>query len=117
MNLALDHQGRINLCALIGMMECRNVSDVRAAWQLMDKIGLSESEQNAIDYRLQRLNGSEVPVWNTDKSLPPVEYSFDASETSQIQRALNGARVLPGPMRRWLEPLITQLPAPPAPDH
>lgn len=112
MTLSLDHQGRVNLSALVGMLECRSVSETRMAWRLMDKFILNEDEKRQIDFVTQTVNGNEIPSWNPAKSLPPVEFELTEAEWAQVQKALTGTRFVPGPMRGWLEPILAKIPEP-----
>jgi hypothetical protein len=113
MTLSLDHQQRLHVSALLGMLECRTVVETRAAWMLMDRLALDDNEKQAIDFRLQSVNGNEAYSWNPVKSLPAREYDLSESELKQVQRALNSCpRFVPGLMRGWLEPLLAQLPEP-----
>jgi hypothetical protein len=114
MTLTLDHNQRINLGFLLGLQECRTVNDTRAAWKLMDRLALEEDEKQAIEFVAQIVNGNEAFTWNPTKTLPVREYELSDAELRQIQGALNlpSSRFLPGVMRRWLEPLLAQLPEP-----
>lgn len=113
MTLSLDHQQRLNLCVLLGLLECRTVRDMRNAWRLMDRIGLDEQEKLVIEYTTQTINGNEVCGWNPEKSLPARPYELDPSELEQVQKAINNCpRYIPGQMRRWIEPLLAQMPEP-----
>lgn len=110
MTLSLDHQARVNLAALVGSQECKTLAEVKAAWVLMDKLDLSNREKVSIDYQVKLLNGHEVPTWNPERSLPHVEIELNDAESDRIMRILATARIVPGPMRRWLEPVLAQLP-------
>lgn len=110
MTVALDHQARINLSVLVGMIECTTVAETRAAWRLMDKLMLTEAEKTEIEFTTAMVNGNEAPRWNPQKTLPPLEFDLSEREWRQIEKALGTARFLPGPMRGWLEPLIAKMP-------
>ena len=113
MTLTLDHHQRLNVGALLGMLECRTVRETRDAWKLMDRLTLDDREREAIEFVVQSQNGNEVYSWNPLKTLPAREYDFSDSELRQVERALNSApRFIPGQMRRWLEPLLAQMPEP-----
>jgi hypothetical protein len=110
MKLSLDLAARVNLGTLVGLAECRTLADVKAAWELLDKLELSNSEKEKIEYQVQFVNGNEIPVWNREKTLPQVDVVLTDSEVERITKILGAARYAPGPMRRWLEPLLLQLP-------
>lgn len=110
MTLSLDHQARINLAALIGSVECRTLAETKAAWALMDKFELSEQEKAAIEFEWRHVDGGDIPTWNESKRIPWVNVELNETESARVMRALDGARVVPGPMRRWLEPVLAQIP-------
>jgi len=110
MTLTLDHYQRLNLAVLLGMLECRNVNETRAAWRLMDRLALDDGESRTIELQVQNINGAEIFSWNHARTLPAREYDLTDGELQQIERALSGGRLQPGPMRRWLEPLLAQMP-------
>src|SRR5215469_6359511 len=74
MTLSLNHQGRINLSAMVGMIECRTTTETRAAWRLMDRLILTEDEKREIEFQPQFINGNETATWNPLKSLPPIQF-------------------------------------------
>lgn len=111
MTLSLDHQARINLAALVGSVECKTLSETKAAWALMDKFELSDQEKSAIAFEWRHVEGNDIPTWDPTKRLPRVDIELNDSESARIMRALETARVIPGPMRRWLEPVLAQMPA------
>ena len=103
---------RINLHFLVGTLPAKDIKWIRLAWQIMDKLELSEEEKKAINYELVPLDpeGNQlVPRW-TDGVLPAKEFDFDRNETAFLRHALESAAMrsglLPGPARVWLEPLI-----------
>jgi hypothetical protein len=111
--MTLDHQQRLNLLAMLGMLECRTLAETRAAWMLMDRLSLNDQEKSAIEFNVQTVDGNDMYTWNPTKSLPQREYDLSQAELKQIERALNSCqRFLPGQSRRWLEPLLAQMPEP-----
>ena len=110
MTIFLDHIQRLHLVALLGLIEA-NVGETRAVWKLMDQLSLDEEEKREIDYFIQNINGEEVQGWNQTKTLPPKSYDFADSDIARIRRAvLQFPRHRVAMARRWLEPLIEQLP-------
>jgi len=58
-------------------------------------------------------NGNEAYTWNGTKTVPVREYDFTETEVRQLEKAVTTCpRFNPGPMRKWLEPLLAQLPEP-----
>lgn len=112
MKVSLDHEQRIYLYVLLGNTECRTVGETRAAWQLMDRINLDQAEQAAISLKTHVVDGGqEAFIW--DQTIPAVPRDFDLSESEiqQLGRAIAGCpRFLPRHTRRWLEPLLKQVP-------
>ena len=111
MQLSLDHHQRLNLTVLLGQLECTSLTETRAAWKLIDQISLDDQEKQSIDFTVHNNNGNEAYSWNPEKKLPMREYDISEADLKQIQRALNSCpRFYPSQVRRWLEPLLTQLP-------
>ena len=111
--MQLNIEQRLNLVVLLGALECRNLADTRSVWKLMDKIELTDEEKLAIDYAIHRMNGSEAFTWNNQKSSEPVDYDFSDGELKNLRRAIDSCpRWTPAQARRWLEPLLQQMPEP-----
>ena len=112
MKVSLDYEQRIYLYVLLGNTECRTIGETRAAWQLMDRINLDQVEKAAISLKTHVLDGGqEAFIW--DQTVPAVQREFllSESEISQLSRAIAGCpRFLPRHTRRWLEPLLNQIP-------
>lgn len=108
--MTLDLNQRLNLHAVLGNLECASIRDLRTAWQLMDRLMLSDAEKAEIGFRVQ----DEGYVFNPNKNLPNEEFEVSAAEMKQIQRALepflDGRWKMPARARVWMEPLLAQLP-------
>lgn len=117
--MQLNIEQRLNLLVLLGQLECRNVADTRNVWKLMEKIELTTEEKLAIDYVTQNMNGGgEAFNWNNIKAgeREPLSLDFSDGELSNLRRAIDACpRWLPSQARRWLEPLLSQMPEPPEP--
>lgn len=111
MKLLLDHTQRLQLHVLVGNLECRTVRETREAWQLMDVVALDPSEKDAIGLQVQVLNGVEAYAWDQTKSIPVREFHLGDSDAQILKRAIVYCpRFFPIQARRWLEPLLKQLP-------
>ena len=111
MKLSLDHTTRLQLAVLLGNLECRTVGETRAAWQLMDLIGLDQVEKEAIGLQVQNVNGYEAYAWDQTKSIPVREVYLDGTQAKLLTRAVIAVpKFIPSQARRWLEPLLQQLP-------
>lgn len=110
MTLFLDHVQRLNLNALLGLLEC-NVGETRATWKLMDQLVLTDDEKLAIGYFVQSFNGEEIQGWDQSKSLSPKTFDFPDADIGRIRRAVQQfPRHRVAQARKWLEPLLEQLP-------
>jgi len=110
MTLFLDHQQRLNLIALLGLLEC-NVGETRAVWKLQDHLALNEAEQRDVGYFVETQNGNEFQGWDRTKSLPPRSYDLADGDLRRIQLAIRQfPRHRAGIARCWLEPLLEQMP-------
>ena len=108
--LSLDHIQRLNLSALLGLLEV-NVAETRAVWKLMDQLALDDEEKFAIGYYTRSINANEVAFWDQTKSLPLKEYDFAEADIARIRRAIQQfPRHRVDMARQWLEPLLEQLP-------
>src|SRR5262245_9169812 len=110
MILELDHQQRLNLHALMGTQKV-SVNEMRAFWKLQDRIDLSDAEREAIGYRVEMMQGNEVPVWDRAKSLEPRSYEFTEAEAARIRKVIEEwPHFITNADRKWLEPVLAQLP-------
>ena len=104
MRLSLDHAQRLNLHVMIGLRPA-SVGLLRAAWALQAKLEPNEAESEALDLKRPEAGGF---MWNTAKSLPPVEFEFSPAEVMLLRDALTNGSARPCD-RAWLEPLIVAL--------
>src|SRR5215471_12144975 len=110
MTLFLDHVQRLNVIALLGLQEC-NVGETRSLWKLIDTLSLDNDEKETIGFFTQSFNGDEVQGWDQNKSLPPKTYDLADGDVARIRRAIQTfPRHRVAMARRWLEPLMEQLP-------
>lgn len=110
MTLSLDHEQRLNLWVLLGLLE-GNIGETRAVWKLQDELNLSSEEKEAIGHISQFLNGGEVQGWDKSKSLPLKTYELSDGDVARIQRAIQQFSYhRAASARPWLEPLLSQLP-------
>ena len=111
MRLELDCEQRLYLWLLLGNLECRTVGETRAAWQLMDRVNLDEAEKIAMSLKVQIVDGQEAFSWDQTVRATPRQFDISESEIQQLGRAIAGCpKFLPRHARRWLEPLLRQLP-------
>lgn len=110
MTLFLDHVQRLNIIALLGLLEC-NVGETRTVWKLMDQLAINDEEKLAIGYFVQNFNGEEVQAWDQTKSLPPKTFDFTDADIMRVRRAIQQfPRHRVAQARHWLEPLLEQMP-------
>lgn len=111
MKLQLNHVQRLNLWTLAGEQPAGSVSNMRAAWALLDKLDLTPTEAGAIEMKTAQVNGNEARVWNP--SAPPlvVEMEFGDAEVKRLKELLKWAcsSVLRPNARQWVEPLLMSL--------
>jgi hypothetical protein len=108
--VSLDQAQRLNLVMLIGNMEA-NVGEMRALWQLQDRLSLSLEEQQEIGLFSRVVNGMEVQGWDVTKSIPARVYDLSEGDIARLGRALQGyPRHKVMLARPWMEPLFSQLP-------
>ena len=113
MNLSLTHQQRLNLIALMGAQRL-SLAEMRAFWKLQDRFTLSAEEEQSIGYRIASAEGGvEIPSWDLAKSQQQEPRNFEVSEAEaqKLRKLLDEwPHFVTGIDRRWLVPLIEQLP-------
>lgn len=115
MVLSLDHQQRLNLIALMGTQR-GTVAEMRMLWNLQDKLDLDKEEKAAIEYRVATQNGIEQPSWNPELSLPAREFEVSEAEAARMRRVIEEwPHFLTAVDRKWILPLLDQLPEASAP--
>jgi hypothetical protein len=115
MLLSLDHQQRLNLIALMGTQR-GTVAEMRMLWNLQDKLDLDKEEKAAIEYRVATQNGIEQPSWNPELSLPAKEFEVSEAEAARMRRVIEEwPHFLTAVDRKWILPLLDQLPEASAP--
>ena len=115
MLLSLDHQQRLNLIALMGTQR-GTVSEMRMLWGLQDKLDLNQEERVAIEYQVATQNGIEQPSWNPAKGLPAKEFEVSEAEAARMRRVIEEwPHFLTAVDRKWILPLLDQLPETSAP--
>src|SRR5215475_7655163 len=109
--MLLDHNQRLNINALLGLLDCPNMRDTRLVWDLMDRMELSNDEKARIEYTTDK---DGIPGWNMTRIPPAQPMEVSDPEIRQIQRALDlflkHFKKIPVRSRSWLEPLLRQLP-------
>lgn len=111
MTLSLDYEQRLYLYVLLGNLECHTVAETRAAWLLMDRLNLDENEKEEIGLTVHNVDGREAYSWDLSKSFAARWFEVSDSDLQQLGRAIAGCpQFLPRQARRWLEPLLGQLP-------
>ena len=106
----LDHLQRINICGLLDQQR-GNVGEIRAVMKLHHQIDLNDGEKEILGYRLVSQNGLEFPQWDFSKSLPPRAFEITEGDAGRISRALEGWDSFRVQDLRWVESILTQLPA------
>jgi len=110
MTLSLDHQQRLYLHALMGAQRVP-LGDLRVLWKLQDRIDLSDEEREAIGFKIDSINGTEVPGWDRTKTLEPREYEFSEPEAMRVRKIIEEwPGFFAGGDRRWLQSVLAQLP-------
>ena len=109
MTLQLNHTQRLNLSALLGAQRA-NVGDMRMFWKLQDKLELTEAEKQAINLRMVRVQDTEMPAWDRDKTIPEQTFELSETEAARIQKIIDEwPTFVAASDRLWLEPLLAQL--------
>jgi hypothetical protein len=107
MTLSLDHVQRLNLVALLDVMEASGRREAHAICKLQDMIDLTTQEREAI--HLEQVG--QGYKWDPEKTLPAREFDLKADDIERICKALEGARFVLG-RDRWFRSLNAQLPEP-----
>jgi hypothetical protein len=111
MTLNLDHQQRLNMISLLGAQRA-NVGEMRMFWGIIDRLELNEEEKDAIQFKLATANGMEIPSWNAELRLEPKAYEFSDVELQRMRRIIDEwPHFITAVDRRWLTPLLDQMPA------
>lgn len=113
MILSLNHQQRLNLIALMGAQRV-NLSEMRSFWMMQDRFDLSEEEKQAIGYSVATTSdGMEIPRWDQEKSthLGLRDFEVSEAEAQRLRKLIDEwPHFITGVDRRWLSPLLAQLP-------
>jgi hypothetical protein len=110
--LNLSHQHRINIINLLGAQR-GTLADLRAFWELQDRLALNAEEKKAIEYRVTVDRGIEVPSWNPDLILAAgsVDVTISEAEGQRLRKVVEEwPHFLNAVDRVWLESLMNQLP-------
>jgi hypothetical protein len=111
MTLHLDHQQRLNIMSLLGAQRA-NVGEMRMFWGIIDRLELSQEEKDAIQFKIATANGMEIPSWNAELRLEPKAYEFSEGELQRMRRVIDEwPHFVTAVDRRWLTPLLDQMPA------
>lgn len=106
MILVLNHVQRMNVSALLGAQNA-TVKEMRAYWRLQDTLELSADEKAELEY-YEASNGTAG--WNPEKSIAPREFTFSDADLQLITHAIDNFPQFTVGVRKWLEPLLAQLP-------
>ena len=113
MTLTLDHNQRLNLVAMLDILECQGRREVWAVCALQTQLDLNDQERETIGWRkLRSPDGNEYVVWNRTSSLEYHSYELEDDDVKRVCRAVDNYRVVLARDRNWWEPLIIQLPLP-----
>lgn len=113
MTLSLDHIQRLNLIALLDLVECPGRREAWAVGKLQDLLDLDEEERQTLELHKVVTEGRENYQWNGTKTIAPRTYTLATEDIARISRALDK---MPGGLvlgrDRWFKPLQAQLPEP-----
>lgn len=113
MTLSLDHTQRLNLIALLDVLECPR----REAWavcKLQDLLDLSEAERQQLGYHKEVVDGREGYRWDATKSIDRRQYDLGDDDVERISQALDKMPSYMLGRDRWFRSLQAQLPEPPS---
>jgi len=111
MTLNLDHQQRLNVMSLLGAQR-GNVGEVRLFCGIIDRLELDAEEKERIQYKVATANGMEIPSWNAELRLEPKPYEFSENECQRLRKVIDEwPHFVTAVDRRWLMPLLDQMPA------
>jgi hypothetical protein len=111
MTLNLDHQQRLNIISLLGAQRT-NVGEMRMFWKIIDRLELDQEEKDTIQFKIATANGMEIPSWNAELRLEPKAYEFSDIELQRMRRIIDEwPHFITAVDRRWLTPLLDQMPA------
>lgn len=110
--MILSFEQRLNLLVLLGSLECKTLNETRGIWKLMDRLELTDEQKQLVEYKVTRGPGGDMFAWNNDKAPNAVAFEFSDAEMGHIERAVKSCpRWIPAAARRWLAPLLDQMPA------
>lgn len=112
MTLNLDYTQRLNLVAILDMMEVQGRREVHAICNLQNFIDLSDDEKKEINYTKQKAtDGREYAMWAANGSADHVKkFEFSEADKDRITKAIDGYRVILARDKSWWMPLIAQIP-------
>lgn len=112
MTLTLDHITRLNLVAVLDLLECKGRREAWSVCRLQEQLDLDEGERGAIDLRRESAgDGREYYRWDQTRTLAPRNYELPEEDVQRICRALDNVPLVLG-RDRWYKSLEAQLPQP-----
>lgn len=112
--MILSIEQRLNLHFLLGSLPCKTLADTRAAWELMDQLELTQEEKTSVEFHvLRNANGAAAYNWNNEKAPAAKEFELSEPQIQQLRLAIDTCpQWTPALSRRWLQPLLEQMPEP-----
>jgi len=111
MIISLDHVQRLNLVALLDVMEASGRREAHAICKLQDTLDLTPEERETIQLEKVPTAQGQAYRWDPAKTLPVREIDLATEDIDRICKALDLARIIPG-RDRWFRSLNAQLPEP-----
>ena len=111
MILTLDHNQRLNLVAMLDLLENVGRRETWAVCALQEKLDLSDGERAAIGWRKTRADdGREFIIWDRTSTIDPKDFDLTDDEMRRICNATDRYPVVLARDKHWYLPLTAQLP-------
>ena len=111
MILTLDHNQRLNLVAMLDLLENFGRRETWAVCALQEKLDLNDGERERVGWRRTRAdNGREFVIWNRETDIEPRDFEFSEDDVKRICNAIDKYPVVLGRDKHWWVPLTAQLP-------
>lgn len=113
MTLVLDHTQRLNIIALLDLVECKNRREAWAVCKLQETLDLNDQEREVIGLsREVTSDGQQFVRWDLNKTIDRREYHLSEEDIQRITQALDKIPSYVLGRDRWFKPLQAQLPEP-----
>ena len=111
MILTLDHNQRLNLVAMLDLLENFGRRETWAVCALQERLDLNDHERESVGWHRTRAdNGREFVIWNREATIDPRDFDFTEDDVKRICNAIDKYPVVLGRDKHWWVPLTSQLP-------